>query len=179
MRAAESETPQGDGFIVGRVSKKGRGRFIGQTGDGQAFSVGGRLQRTRKLQVGIAVGKNPRDYLQGNLEVLTDAYKTVRGDLTWISNRTTTEHYRKNFNRFIQPMGARYRGTLGLFGEIGGNNAAKIQLIGDNTVTIDSRNINLKAKRATFSAQDSDVAVKVDRHSGVFRGTFTLGGAKH
>jgi hypothetical protein len=178
MRAAEAETPQGDGYITGLVSKKGKARFVGQTGDGQPFSVGGRLQRTRKLQVGIAVGKNPRDYLQGNLEFSTDANKTLRGELAWISNRTTTEYYRKNFTRNLQPMGARYRAKLGLFGEIGGDNVAKILLIGEDTVMIDSRNISLKARSDTFSAKDSGLAVKVNRRAGVFRGTFTQGGEK-
>jgi hypothetical protein len=171
MRAAESETPQGDGYFTGTVTNKGQARFVGQTGDGQPFSIGGRLQRTRKLQIGISVGQSPRDYLQGHLEFTRDLNKTVRGELSWLSYRKTTEHYRKDFTRTLQPMGARYRPQLGLFGEIGGSNTAKVQLIGEDAVALETKGVTLKKKGGNLSAKDPTLTLKVNRKAGVFRGT--------
>lgn len=171
MRAAETETPQGDGFATGAVSKKGLARFSGRTGDGQPFSFGGRLQRTRKLQVGITVGSSPRDYLQGHLQFSKDLNKTVGGDLSWLSYRTATEHYRKNFTRRLQPMGARYRPGYGLFGETGRAHVAKVQLIGEDAASLGATDLTLQSRGASLGARNSSVAIQVSKRSGLFSGT--------
>lgn len=174
IRTTAPDTPQGDGFLVGTVAKNGRARFTGRTGDGQTFTVGGRLQRNRQLQVGISTGKQPRDYIVGHLEFNRDETKSVGGSLGWLSYRSQKEYYARDFSRVAELKGAAYRkpkASMNLFGEAGGASELQVRLLDDSGApVIDSAVSVNKAGNASFSGNYS-LKLHLDRRSGLFRGT--------
>jgi hypothetical protein len=111
MRDLGTRTPQGDGFVTGRIAAGGRARFIGETGDGQPFALTGLLQRDLTLPVGLIIDRtgNSPDYLIGHLSFGTDGTGTVGGALDWRSQPGHHgEYYMQPFVRSSLPTGARY-----------------------------------------------------------------------
>lgn len=176
-RDVSSSGPRGDGFLIGRVKKNGRVQFTGRTGDGQTFSVGGRLQRNRKFQVSTSVGKEPRDYIVGQLEFNRDATNSVSGYLGWLSYRSQSEYYSQDFIRVTEPRGAAYRKPQkgeNHFGEASGASQLRLRLLdGDGGEMVSSLLMVNDAGKAALSGKNS-VKLTINRKSGLFRGTLTI-----
>jgi hypothetical protein len=176
-REVASETPRGDGFLIGSVSKKGRARFTGRTGDGQTFTVGGRLQRNRQLQVSTNAGGKPRDYIVGQLEFERDEIRSVGGSLGWISYRSAAEYYRQDFTRVAAPKGAAYRkSAANPFGERSASANLRVQFMNESGTQFTDSTVSLN-KAGRGSSPDSSFNLKLNRKSGLFRGTLRSGGA--
>jgi hypothetical protein len=177
IAAATSETPQGDGFLIGKVGKTGRAKFVGRTGDGQTFTIGGRLQRNRKLSVAVSAGGQPRDYIVGQLEFTRDETKSVGGTLGWLSYRRQNEFYSQDFTRLSQPKGAAYRkpgkGT-NAFGEIGLTTTLRLRLLDDTGASLIDLPVSVNASGNAQTAEGNPLAFHLDLKSGAFRGAIRL-----
>ena len=173
-RVAAPDTPQGDGFLTGTVDKKGRARFTGRTGDGQTFTVGGRLQRNRQLQVGISTGKQPRDYIVGHLEFNRDETRSIGGSLGWLSYRSQKEYYARDFSRVAELKGAAYRkpkASMNLFGEAGGSSELQVKLLDEAGAPVINSAVSVNKSGNASLAGNYSLKLHLDRRSGLFRGT--------
>lgn len=179
--SATTDTPQGDGFLIGSVDKKGRAKFSGRTGDGQAFSFSGRLQRNRKLQVGISIGKQPRDYVMGNFEFNRDATRSVGGSLDWFSFRSDKEYYRNDFTRTTEIAGAAYRkpdATQNPFGEIGASADLQLKLTDETQTTVLNSVVTLSKSGAAVLSGEHNLKFSLKRDSGLFSGALKQAGSR-
>ena len=159
--------------MIGKISKNGRARLTGRTGDGQVFSVGGRLQRNRQLEVGTRIGKQVPDYIVGKLDFARDEVNTVTGSIGWLSYRSPDDYYTNDFIRVVEPRGAAYKAPKSGMNPVGGGNGQTVHLaVSDDTgAPVFDSPLTLSNSGKATSSGDRRVTLKINRKSGLFSGT--------
>ena len=101
------DLPQGNGFVTGRVSRRGAVSFVGRIGDGQAFSFGSQLRRGGSAQFYVVAGTEPRDRLSGRLQFPADAGTEASGNFVWFKAPQTEGFFQSGFTSELTIVGSR------------------------------------------------------------------------
>ena len=100
--------PQGAGFVSGRVFKHGQVVFLGQIGDGQAFSFTTQLRHGGSAQFFVMAGAAPRDRLFGKLQFPGVRGSECTGELVWDKAPRTSGFYQAGFRTVVPVTGSRF-----------------------------------------------------------------------
>jgi hypothetical protein len=165
--------------MIGKISKNGRARLTGRTGDGQVFSVGGRLQRNRQLEIAARIGRQVPDYIVGKLDFARDEVNTMTGSIGWLSYRSPSEYYTNDFIRVVEPRGAAYKAPKPGTNPIGGagnDQTVHLAVSDDAGAPVFDSTLTLNNSGKATSSGDRRVVLKINRTSGLFSGTIESAG---
>ncbi|MBB5353022.1 hypothetical protein HNR46_003275 [Haloferula luteola] len=179
-----SSVPQGDGYLLTRVSKFGTSRWSGRLGDGTLISGSGPLSAIGEFPVWAA--KEGRYAIQGPLNLSGDA--SVEGTLDWrrwVATSPKDGLYPAGFETLIFARGAQHAGRAHLDwlrtwagpGNVWlGFSGAKVEA--SFTSPSIGAELTPSGKVITASkgsgANPAAVEVKIDPKTGLFRGSFVL-----
>lgn len=107
LPASDPALPLGNGYVVGRVSSRGRVAFTGKIGDGQAFSFGTQLRRGGTVQIYVTAGAAPRDRIYGSIQFPGSESNESTGELRWYKAPRTSGVYEGGFDTTVQVAGSR------------------------------------------------------------------------
>lgn len=180
--------PQGNGYVTGRVLKRGQVVFTGKIGDGQAFSFGTQLRHDSSARFFVKAGEAPRDALNGQLHFPAAEANECTGQLVWYKAPRTTGFYQAGFTTTIQVSGSRfdagpidetllqYTGAIAelgiVFSDPSDNDLFAASLAGPTERSLSY--VQNTALRATAAVRKPPVKLKVNRKRGIFTGTVRL-----
>jgi hypothetical protein len=100
--ANPSERPQGTGFGVMKVARKGAVRWIGRSGDNQPFSVGAKYNASRSVNVFARVSRSSSERIYGTLRSEGQSW------LQWYKPERPSGAYSSGFISNLQPVASRF-----------------------------------------------------------------------
>jgi|GEM_PF-6220504 len=97
----------GNGYVVGRVSNRGRVVFSGKIGDGQAFSFGTQLRTGGTAEIYVTAGTAPRDRIYGTIQFPGAGQNESTGALRWYKAPRTSGVFEGGFDTDVDVVGSR------------------------------------------------------------------------
>ncbi len=187
------EAPLGDGYITGKVSRRGRVVFAGRIGDGQPFSFGTQLRQGGTADLFVTAGTAPRDRIHGRLQFPDAARSECTGEMIWYKAPRTNGYFQAGLLSTIQVAGSRLVLTdeedeiLNYSTELAGlaihfeDLEGKVLLDGslsgpdEDSLVFDEGSLLTASPaqaRTTVAAPGRTVTMNVNRRTGAFSGTF-------
>jgi hypothetical protein len=182
--ASDVATPQGNGYLVGKMSSSGRLRLVGKTGEGKAIAGGGRFRRDGTAIFYSHSGPKQKDSIWSNLSfhTQTDAPNDLDGTMTWVSVRHSIGYYQDGFLSQVPAVGSRFRSA-----HVGRHVIPFDQSLSSATVNVGNfddtelldTSVNVVGK---IGVKTEDAAktlrISFDPKTGLFKGSARLSGDK-
>jgi len=170
----DSDAPLGNGYITGRVSKRGRVVFAGRIGDGQPVSFGTQLRVGGKAEVYMTAGAAPRDRLHGDVQFPGAGVNECKGEFAWHKAPRSSGYFPNGLNAHIYVTGSRLLlsdeedAILDYSTELAGLDLSFEDLEGEPL--LEGLLSGANEQSLTFHGGAPTVTIKVNRKNGLFSG---------
>lgn len=171
-----AERPQGTGFGIMKIARKGSVRWVGRTGDNQPFSVGAKYNASGSVHVLARVSRSGNERIYGTLR------PEGASSLTWYKPERHSSAYSSGFTSYLQPKGSRFEsyGSAETMFDTATEVSPTLAFTAYDHAgaIVTSKNLEPGSKLDSGKESSGRVKLKINRKSGLFTGEISSGGSK-